>query len=124
MRHFGKLVEAINSKNHLFYKEESKIERKINAPFLSFHKESYDGFMPTVRQEDVGVLQQNLTLDDDRRHFKTWPYCLNHLNDMFRVLNSIVPFNLCEEDTKLSFGKKLNHKKFTSRVFDQVNLLL
>ena len=124
MRHFGKLVEAINSKNHLFYKEESKIERKINAPFLSFHKESYDGFMPTVRQEDVGVLQQNLTLDDDRRHFKTWLYCLNHLNDMFRVLNSIVPFNLCEEDTKLSFGKKLNHKKFTSRVFDQVNLLL
>ena len=124
MRHLGKLVEAINSKNHLFYKEESKIERKINAPFLSFHKESYDGFMPTVRQEDVGVLQQNLTLDDDRRHFKTWLYCLNHLNDMFRVLNSIVPFNLCHEDTKLMFGKKLNHKKFTSRVFDQVNLLL
>ena len=124
MRHLGKLVEAINSKNHLFYKEESKIERKINAPFLSFHKESYDGFMPTVRQEDVGVLQQNLTLDDDRRHFKTWPYYLNHLNDMFRVLNSIVPFNLCHEDTKLRFGKKLNHKQLTSRVFDQVNLLL
>jgi hypothetical protein len=40
MRHLGKLVEAMNSMNHLFYKEESKIERKINAQFLSFHKET------------------------------------------------------------------------------------